>query len=116
MTDLQIQYFLKVAQHLSYTAAARELFVSQPSLSKQVAALERELGVALFDRSRRNRIALTPAGHLFQRFFAPEFRFYVRQIGKTALRVIFFFKAVFFRHGELYSSRLTSMPTTPNSF
>ena len=39
MTDLQIQYFLKVAQHLSYTAAARELFVSQPSLSKQVAAL-----------------------------------------------------------------------------
>ena len=41
MTDLQIQYFLKVAQHLSYTAAARELFVSQPSLSKQVAALER---------------------------------------------------------------------------
>lgn len=55
MTDLQIQYFLKVAQHLSYTAAARELFVSQPSLSKQVAALERELGVALFDRSRRNR-------------------------------------------------------------
>ena len=69
MTDLQIQYFLKVAQHLSYTAAARELFVSQPSLSKQVAALERELGVALFDRSRRNRIALTPAGHLFQQSF-----------------------------------------------
>ena len=43
MTDLQIQYFLKVAQHLSYTAAARELFVSQPSLSKQVAALELSL-------------------------------------------------------------------------
>lgn len=69
MTDLQIQYFLKVAQHLSYTAAARELFITQPSLSKQISALERELGTALFDRRRKDRIALTAAGRLFQQTF-----------------------------------------------
>lgn len=69
MTDLQILYFLTVAKHMSYTGAARELFITQPSLSKQISALERELGTALFDRSRKNRLALTPAGKLFQKTF-----------------------------------------------
>ena len=69
MTDLQILYFLKVAKHMNYTAAARELYITQPSLSKQISALERELGTSLFDRSRKNRLALTPAGKLFQKTF-----------------------------------------------
>lgn len=69
MTDLQVAYFLSVAKHMSYTAAAKELFITQPSLSKQIAALERELNVMLFDRSRKNRLTLTPAGKLFQETF-----------------------------------------------
>lgn len=83
MTDLQILYFLKVAQHMSYTAAARELFITQPSLSKQISALERELGTPLFDRSRKNRLALTPAGRLYQKTFqqsAEAFRDTMRQV------------------------------------
>ena len=44
----------------------RRLYISQSSLSKQIMALEKELDVALFDRSRR-KIALTPAGEAFLR-------------------------------------------------
>ena len=60
----QVQYVLAVAAAGSFSAAAEELFISQSSLSKQIMALERELGVVLFDRSRR-QIALTPAGAVF---------------------------------------------------
>ena len=60
----QVQYVLAVAAAGSFSAAAEELFISQSSLSKQIIALERELGVMLFDRSRR-QIALTPAGAVF---------------------------------------------------
>jgi LysR family transcriptional activator of glutamate synthase operon len=57
----QVQYFLKVAEMGSYSAAVDELYISQSSLSKQILALEKELGFLLFDRSKR-KIALTPAG------------------------------------------------------
>ena len=43
MTDLQIRYFLQVADSLSFSKAAQELFVSQPSVSRQIQRLEEEL-------------------------------------------------------------------------
>jgi LysR family cyn operon transcriptional activator len=61
----QLQYFLAVAKHESFTRAADSVHVSQPSLSVQVAALEQELGTRLFDRLGR-KIALTQAGELFR--------------------------------------------------
>ena len=60
----QVQYVLAVADAGSFSAASEELYVSQSSLSKLIIALEKELGVELFDRSRR-KIALTPAGDAF---------------------------------------------------
>jgi DNA-binding transcriptional LysR family regulator len=60
----QIQYVLAVAVAGTFSAAADELYLSQSSLSKQIIALERELGVTLFDRSKR-QIVLTPAGAAF---------------------------------------------------
>ncbi|MBU3144419.1 LysR family transcriptional regulator [Clostridium sp. CF012] len=39
ITLLQIEYFFAVARHLSFTEAAKSLYVSQPSLSKQIAIL-----------------------------------------------------------------------------
>lgn len=53
--------FLATAQAGSYSAAAAKLKVSQPTLSRQVAALEEELGVALFERAGRG-IEPTPTG------------------------------------------------------
>jgi LysR family transcriptional regulator, transcription activator of glutamate synthase operon len=57
----QIEYFLKVVETGSFSAAADELYISQSSISKQIIALESELGFSLFDRSKR-KIVITPAG------------------------------------------------------
>ncbi|WP_087008771.1 LysR family transcriptional regulator [Gulosibacter sp. 10] len=57
----QLRYFLAVVDEGSFTAAAGRMRVSQSGISTQVQKLERELGLALIDRSAR-RIALTPAG------------------------------------------------------
>ena len=60
----QVQYVLTIADTGTFTEAAEELYISQSALSKQIIALEKELGMPLFDRSRR-KIALTPAGETF---------------------------------------------------
>lgn len=57
----QLRYFVAVAEVSHFTRAAEQLRVAQPSLSKQIGALERDLGAPLFSRARGN-IALTPAG------------------------------------------------------
>lgn len=57
----QLAYFVAVADHRHFTHAARAVHVAQPSLSKQIAGLEAELGGPLFNRARGN-ITLTAAG------------------------------------------------------
>ncbi|MBB1069940.1 LysR family transcriptional regulator [Limosilactobacillus sp. RRLNB_1_1] len=60
-----LRYFLAVAQQRNITKAAQELLVSQPTLSKQLADLESELGVKLFIRGHR-QITLTDEGEYLQ--------------------------------------------------
>lgn len=60
----QVEYFLAVAHSGSFSSAADDLYLSQSSLSKQIIALENELKVTLFDRSKR-KIILTSAGQAF---------------------------------------------------
>ena len=60
----QMRYFTAVADHRSFTGAARELHVAQQAVSQQVRALEQLLGVTLLERSSR-RVELTPEGVIF---------------------------------------------------
>lgn len=60
----QVECVLAVVEAGSFSAAAEELYISQSSLSKLIIALEKELGVRLFDRTHR-QIALTAAGQAF---------------------------------------------------
>ena len=49
----QLKYFLSAAKHLSFTTAAQECYIVQSAMSQQIAALEKELGVTLFERGGR---------------------------------------------------------------
>jgi DNA-binding transcriptional LysR family regulator len=62
----QIQYFLSIVDTGSFSASADEHYISQSSLSKVILALEKELAVTLFDRSKR-KVSLTEAGEAFLR-------------------------------------------------
>ncbi|WP_308013665.1 LysR family transcriptional regulator [Streptomyces beigongshangae] len=64
MTDVDtrvLRYYLAVAEHSSFTRAAERLYVSQPSLSRQIQRLEEDLGIRLFERTSRG-VRLTAAG------------------------------------------------------
>nr|WP_040407762.1 LysR substrate-binding domain-containing protein [Amycolatopsis nigrescens] len=64
-TLVQLRYFEAAARHLSMTAAARELVVSQSAVSTAIAQLERELGVQLLLRHHARGLSLTTAGQAF---------------------------------------------------
>lgn len=59
-----------VARHLNFRSAAEELALTQPAVSRQIQALEHDVGGALFERSTRS-VALTPAGRALLQVVAP---------------------------------------------
>lgn len=67
MNSVQIGYFMEVAKYKNFTKAAENLFVSQSSLSKQIASLETELGFSLFTRDNK-KVVLTQKGMLMLDF------------------------------------------------
>ena len=61
-----LRYFLTVAKEQSFTKAAEQLHITQPTLSRQLASLEDELGTTLFNRGGHS-VTLTDAGLLLKR-------------------------------------------------
>ena len=61
MEFIQIQSFLAVAELLNFSQAAKRVYLSQPAVSHQINALEKDLGFLLFERTRK-KVNLTPAG------------------------------------------------------
>ena len=57
----QLRYFVKVAETLNFSVAAKALFVTQSTLSQQVKQLEQEIGTQLLTRSS-HKVVLTEAG------------------------------------------------------
>jgi DNA-binding transcriptional LysR family regulator len=63
MLDLRnLRHLIVLARHLNYVRAADELRITQPTLSRSIQALERQLKVRLFDRNRGGSVNLTPHG------------------------------------------------------
>ena len=75
----QLKYFLSAARYLSFTTAARECYIVQSAMSQQIAALEKELGVTLFERGGR-KLILTAEGQVFRR----EAERILRQVQESA--------------------------------
>lgn len=74
----QLEYFVKIAEYGSFSAASRAIFVAQPALTHQIAALEAELSIKLFSRSVKG-IKLTETGE----GFLHHARLILRQVDKA---------------------------------
>ena len=82
----QLRYFLVVAEELNFRRAAERLHLTQPPLSRQIAALEAALGVRLLERNGQST-RLTVAGQLAKPAFAQAvaaFEAALRQVGTAA--------------------------------
>ena len=62
-----LRYFLAVARAESITGAAQALRITQPTLSRQIADMEQELGVRLLNRRKNSKVTLTEAGVFLRR-------------------------------------------------
>lgn len=84
MTDIQIRYFLTAARCLNFTEAAKQLYISQPALSQQIASLEKELNMQLFVRMKK-RVYLTPAAVVLLKELPDYEQHYVDIVEKAML-------------------------------
>ena len=67
MDKNQLTYFVSLTQALNFSRVAKQYFISQPALTNQIAKLEAELGVQLFNRSKHG-VSLTFAGAEFRQY------------------------------------------------
>ncbi len=78
----QLNIFIRVATLKNFTRAAESLFLSQPTISARIKALEEEMGVILFDRSRSRELSLTEAGIIFWDYAQEMINLYAQSIEK----------------------------------
>lgn len=83
MNMIQMKYFIMAAKCLNFTKAADKLFITQPALSRQIAAMEMELNMQLFVRNNR-QVKLTPAAVVLLEEFEKIYDSYNLAIAKAA--------------------------------
>lgn len=75
-----LRLFICLAENLSFTKAAKQMYISQSSLSNKIAELENQVGVPLLERTTRS-VTLTPAG----RYFQDEAKYLVHRFSELTL-------------------------------
>ncbi len=70
MTFRQIECFVEAGNNLNFTRTAEKLLIPQPAVSKNIAALEKELQVKLFFRDKNHTLHLTKEGSIYHQFFS----------------------------------------------
>ena len=84
MTIFQLECFYALSQLLNFTQTANQQFITQPALSRNISALESELGIELINRTTR-RVLLTPAGQVFADECKKTIDIYQSGVQKTLL-------------------------------
>lgn len=82
MTIFQLAQFVTLSQSKNYTQAARELYISQPALSKSIIAMEKELNLELIHRNTK-MVSLTAAGEEFSKCCKEILNLYQRGINNA---------------------------------
>ena len=82
MINKKIQYFITLADCLSFTKAANEYGVSQTAISQYIAGLEQRLGVKLFNRNPHS-VSLTEAGKVYYRRIQHILQYYEDTVSQT---------------------------------
>jgi DNA-binding transcriptional LysR family regulator len=76
-----LETFVKIAELKSFTAAAEALYLTQPTVSKQIVDLERYFDIRLLDRTKRS-VALTKAGEILLKY-AKDFLYLKKELGEA---------------------------------
>jgi DNA-binding transcriptional LysR family regulator len=84
MNTLQIKCFLAAAECLNFTKVAERLYMSQPGISRQISAIEREIGIELFERGR-NSVKLTEAGTICAAYLTSIMADYQKMVDEAAM-------------------------------
>ncbi|SHJ25561.1 LysR family transcriptional regulator [Parasporobacterium paucivorans] len=84
MNISQIKYFLETAKCLNFTKAAQHLFITQPTLGRQITEIESELNMLLFVRSNKG-LTLTPAGIVLYEELSVLMNDYEKAVKKASL-------------------------------
>ncbi|QXA09870.1 LysR family transcriptional regulator [Acinetobacter pittii] len=82
LTLKQFQYFIKIVEEGSFTAASEKLFIAQSALSRQIKLLEEEIDFQLFDRTDK-KVKLTAAGEVFYKKIKDNMHYLNEIIGVT---------------------------------
>lgn len=82
MTFTQIRYFLEVGRCLNFTEAAKRLYITQPTLGRQITAIESELNMQLFVRGQKS-LKLTPGGIVLMEEMIKLMEMYAQSVEKA---------------------------------